>query len=101
MGFGWEAMLFNDILSLSLPLSLIRRKMLKLSVHSLRDQLKNKTRRPAVNTVLRAAYEEIQVCYINYYLKPSYAKLIYYTKQIVYACFCNNIDIMLLSSYTN
>ena len=74
-GFWSGILTFNDILSLSLSLSLslpptlsflIRRKMLKLSVHSLRDQLKNKTRRPAVNTVLRAAYEEIQVCYINY-----------------------------------
>ena len=35
---------------------------MKCAVHALREQLTRKTRRPAVNTVLTAAYEEIQVC---------------------------------------
>lgn len=34
---------------------------MKYAVHSLRDQLTRKTRKAAVNTVLLAAFEEIQV----------------------------------------
>lgn len=38
-----------------------RRKVMKQSVHTLREQLRRKTRRPALNSVLKAAYDEIQV----------------------------------------
>lgn len=34
---------------------------MKQSVHTLREQLRRKTRRPALNSVLKAAYDEIQV----------------------------------------
>ncbi len=38
---------------------------MKYAVSSLRQQLTNKPRKSAVNTVLQAAYDEIQVYYNN------------------------------------
>ncbi len=40
---------------------------MKFAVHTLRDQLTHRTRKPAVNAVLKAAYDEIQVAYIQQY----------------------------------
>ena len=50
---------------------------MKHAVHTLREQLRKKTRRPAVNSVLKAAYEEIQVIFSVVYYNAYCPKINY------------------------